>query len=98
MISTTLYIHNLGGDAASFEKYFEKFSTNYKDMIKISIADGEHHKVPDHRIKAIFREISALPNLREIRLIRHFAVNLMGLYLRPSLVGFYHQKSVRLRS
>jgi len=68
MTITTLYIASLGGNAASFEKYYEKFSTNYKDLIKISIADGDHHKVPDHRIKAIFREISALPNLREIKI------------------------------
>ena len=56
MTITTLYIASLGGNAASFEIYYEKFSTNYKDLIKISIADGDHHKVPDHRIKAIFRE------------------------------------------
>ena len=75
-----LNMMNLSGDSSSFEQYLESFSANNEGLIKISIAgpeydamgigdedeDNDPEHVPEHRVKAIFGEISALPALREI--------------------------------
>ena len=72
-----LNMMDLSGDSSSFEQYLESFSANNVGLIKISIAGPEYdamggedepEHVPEHRIKTIFREISALPNLREIKI------------------------------
>ena len=75
-----LNMMDLTGDSSSFEQYLESFSANNKSLIKISIAgpeydamgmeyedeDDEPEHVPEHRVKTIFGEISALPALGEI--------------------------------
>ena len=75
-----LNMMNLSGDSSLFEQYLESFSTNNKSLTKISIAGPEYdamgmeyedeydtpEHVPEHRVKTIFGEISALPALREI--------------------------------